>query len=369
MSALIPKAEQLCERLGISRFAAEMVLASLTRPREAGDDFTRVDTWMALLAQPEESALRLAPTPWQRGCPELIPGLRSQAVWFSDSAWRVPCPSSELAAFVLTLEREFQVMLEEVRGLRGHDTFQEYRTPSWNAKVSDALPAESESPCAASLPTSDPIGLSATSTGSWNVAYLSLHNASLEQCVDAQKRCPCIAALVNTAPQAYGHALLSALAPGTHVKPHVGSTNKKLRIHLPLIVPGRDGDCTLTVGGETLTLRAGRAVVFDDSFLHEAHATHAPGSPARVTLIIDVWHPDLSAVEIRTLSFLRNAALRQARLLSDGGSVPRSADFYAVLDDARERRAGSDGAVFGKAAVEEQLGRASSVSRVCVRDD
>lgn len=48
-----------------------------------------------------------------------------------------------------------------------------------------------------------------------------------------------------------------------------GPTNKKLRIHLPLLAPG-GGLSRLRVGFETREACAGRALVFDDSFEHEA---------------------------------------------------------------------------------------------------
>jgi aspartate beta-hydroxylase len=116
-------------------------------------------------------------------------------------------------------------------------------------------------------------------------------------------------------PRQYNHALFSALAPATHVSEHFGPTNKKLRCHLPLVVPARlpadcDADtacsplCSLTVAGEERPLEAGKCVVFDDSFLHEAEnraGPHCPGDPSsgpRVVLIVDVWHPDLSAEEV-----------------------------------------------------------------------
>lgn len=126
-----------------------------------------------------------------------------------------------------------------------------------------------------------------------------------------------------------------------------GSTNKKLRVHLPLVTPGA-GLARLRVGSQTREVRSGRALIFDDSFEHEAwndssitdtqHKTvdsavfsdarnsrdpsplPAPGCekriaaagkreeeevralpPAevvtpgpRVTLVADVWHPDLT---------------------------------------------------------------------------
>lgn len=44
-----------------------------------------------------------------------------------------------------------------------------------------------------------------------------------------------------------------------------------------------------------MTLQEGKCVIFDDSFLHEA--ANLSDKP-RVVLIVDVWHPDLTSVEV-----------------------------------------------------------------------
>lgn len=62
--------------------------------------------------------------------------------------------------------------------------------------------------------------------------------------------------------------------------------------------------CSLTVANEERVLQPGKCVIFDDSFLHEAvnrageFDSSDPSSGPRVVLIIDVWHPDLSAEEV-----------------------------------------------------------------------
>lgn len=79
------------------------------------------------------------------------------------------------------------------------------------------------------------------------------------------------------------------------MSPHYGPTNKKLRCHLPLVVPGQE-QCSITVNGETAFLEEGKCIVFDDSFYHEAINT---SNLPRVVLIVDVWHPDLSDEEVQ----------------------------------------------------------------------
>lgn len=108
-----------------------------------------------------------------------------------------------------------------------------------------------------------------------------------------------------------GLTYFSRLAAGAQIAPHRGPTNLRLRCHLPLEIP--EGDCALRVGGETRTWETGRCLVFDDSFEHEAwNRTTA----ARTILVVDVWHPDLSAAEITALRGLHRFALAQARNLN-----------------------------------------------------
>jgi len=128
-------------------------------------------------------------------------------------------------------------------------------------------------------------------------------------------------------------------------------------VHLPLVVPGDGGAdaagrprCRLRVGAETRAWREGRALVFDDSHQHEAwhDEVEGGGSEARVVLIVDVWHPDLSDEEVRFLSFVRAAQMRRAKAMSEARGVPRALNFFAVLADAR-RIGADDSNVFGGA--------------------
>jgi aspartyl/asparaginyl beta-hydroxylase (cupin superfamily) len=95
------------------------------------------------------------------------------------------------------------------------------------------------------------------------------------------------------------------------IDPHTGPTNLRLRCHLGLSIP--DGDCGLTVAGETRRWREGTCLVFDDSLEHTAwNHTEAP----RVVLIVDLWHPDLTPEEIAYLEGLHRFASYQAVSLS-----------------------------------------------------
>ncbi|MFT5709397.1 MAG: aspartyl/asparaginyl beta-hydroxylase (cupin superfamily) [Halioglobus sp.] len=87
----------------------------------------------------------------------------------------------------------------------------------------------------------------------------------------------------------------SVLKPGQHIRPHYGLSNHSLTVHLPLIVPD---NCWLTVNGEKQGWKEGEALLFDDTFLHEA-VNNSP--EVRVVLIFSVWHPDLSEGEQQAL--------------------------------------------------------------------
>jgi aspartyl/asparaginyl beta-hydroxylase (cupin superfamily) len=108
--------------------------------------------------------------------------------------------------------------------------------------------------------------------------------------------CPQTAALMDRLPLARqpGFAptvVFSALAPHTHIPPHTGSTNARLLVHLPLILPG---PARFRVGNEVRSWRMGEAWAFDDTIEHEAWND---ADALRVILIIDTWNPYLEPAE------------------------------------------------------------------------
>jgi aspartate beta-hydroxylase len=108
-----------------------------------------------------------------------------------------------------------------------------------------------------------------------------------------------------------GFAYFSILAPGTHVAPHAGPTNMRLRCHLGFDVP--DG-CALRADGETRTWQEGRCVVFDDHFTHEVWNT---SDRERVALVVDLWHPDLTDDEVALLDGLHRYATANGTTMAE----------------------------------------------------
>lgn len=97
-------------------------------------------------------------------------------------------------------------------------------------------------------------------------------------------------------------AMFSVLKPHTRIPPHMGASNCRLVVHLPLIVPI---GCSFRVGNSTRQWTPGEAWVFDDTIEHEA--ANDSGQP-RVVFIFDTWHPLLSDAERQMITAL-NAAL------------------------------------------------------------
>ncbi len=117
----------------------------------------------------------------------------------------------------------------------------------------------------------------------------------------APARCPRTCALLRALPRVcldypWGDALFSVQVADSHLRPHCSVDNLRLRLHLALQVP--EG-CAIRVGTQTRQWQPGRVLAFEDSFEHEVWNR---GQARRAILIVDLWHPDLTALEIEVLS-------------------------------------------------------------------
>lgn len=124
--------------------------------------------------------------------------------------------------------------------------------------------------------------------------------------VEAMDRCPRTTEVLAEMPLAdqpgfAPTALFSALAPRTRIPPHTGSTNSRLVVHLPLVLPG---PARFRVGNDTRAWRMGEAWVFDDTIEHEAWND---ADETRVILIFDIWNPLLSQAERELISAMMTA--------------------------------------------------------------
>jgi len=307
-------AEYALSSLGMA--AARKWVRMMADPKR--EDLSRLRQWLLNRVNGRKRAP--PPTPWQSGCPEIFAGLRAKPVWESNECeWLRP------------FEQNFAAIRDELLALRSQRGFQPLKLPSWTSKKN-------------TLPSPDGSGSVSHDAGDWNVFYLYLHEVGFpENC----ERCPVTVGLLKgLGARSYSHAFFSALTPGTHILAHHGPTNKKLRVHLPLI--GASGS-ELRVADTILRGEEGKCMVFDDSFEHEAWHK---GDSTRIVLVFDVWHPDLSDKEVQFLSFLQRSRMRaemaaekaardaRAQKALDAGGVAPPEDagdnFYQLLQEAKD---------------------------------
>ncbi|CAE1268946.1 ASPH [Acanthosepion pharaonis] len=114
-------------------------------------------------------------------------------------------------------------------------------------------------------------------------------------CEYTPRTCAILQRLPDTINCKRGQVKFSLMQPGTHVWPHCGPTNCRIRAHLGLVVPS---GARIKVGNHTREWKEGKFIIFDDSFEHEVWHQ---GNTSRVVLIVDLWHPELTAAEKATL--------------------------------------------------------------------
>ena len=117
----------------------------------------------------------------------------------------------------------------------------------------------------------------------YNAGKISIHNKLIPATTEALKHLP--------GGSKMGLAYFSTLAPRTHIRPHWGPHNMRLRVHLGLSSPH---ECAMEVAREKRVWQVGKCIVFDDSFYHSAWND---SNSMRVILLADFWHPDLTEVE------------------------------------------------------------------------
>ncbi|XP_052746848.1 aspartyl/asparaginyl beta-hydroxylase isoform X3 [Bicyclus anynana] len=132
--------------------------------------------------------------------------------------------------------------------------------------------------------------------GDWSQLDLFVRGGEIPgRCARAPVTCGIVRAEAAAAGCRRGQVKFSAMAAGTHVRPHVGPTNCRLRMHLGL---SNTKDTYIRVDKDIKQWQTGKTFIFDDSFEHEVWHN---GTGSRLVLIVDVWHPELTAKERRTL--------------------------------------------------------------------
>ena len=143
--------------------------------------------------------------------------------------------------------------------------------------------------------------------GKWSeYSIISGGRSVVEHCLITPVTCHLVTDIphVNDCPTC--DVKFSLMESGTHIIPHSGPNNHKLRLHLGLDVASVDlrnaGEYVsrMRVGNDYVAWKDGEFTIFDDSFDHEVWHFH-PQNRSRLVLIIDILHPRLSECEIASL--------------------------------------------------------------------
>ena len=229
-------------------------------------------------------------------CKDYVPGLRSMPWWSPDE---VP-QAGVLEAHGDAIAREFEDLVLAGR-LRLH-------------------------------PQSHPNSTKQLTAGDWGIFelyYKGLPHVGnlLEAPVTAQV----LEALGDSIDNPQANAFFSVLQPGMHIWPHCGPTNTRICLHLGLKIPA---GATIRVGTETRSWEEGKCLVFDDSWEHEATN---PSDHPRTVLLVDVWHPDLSAEQRKSLDTRHAgtpAAAGDRGWIRHGGDSPTDVPVSDPIDPA-----------------------------------
>jgi len=117
----------------------------------------------------------------------------------------------------------------------------------------------------------------------WKRFYLKWYGRALPS---AETLCPKTVELVNSIPNVKA-AMFALLPPGSKLDPHRDPFASSLRYHLGLATPNDDA-CKIIVDGQPYSWRDGQAVMFDETFVHEAENGT---QQTRLILFCDIERP------------------------------------------------------------------------------
>lgn len=199
--------------------------------------------------------------------------------------------------------------------------------------------------------------------GDWNVFYYIEEGVVNKKFIEYFPHTSSVLNKLQLCQCSLGYTYISILHPGGHITPHYGCSNIKLRIQLP--ISGCD-ESSIIVNGVKHEYQNGVPIIFDDTFLHEVYNLSA--NTERVVLLIDIWHPELSASTIAEImnTFPAESSNCLARIsecdlagkmqalpqLTHPHVVSRQIDTSAALSSGinAPMRATADGGVKGTAA-------------------
>lgn len=148
------------------------------------------------------------------------------------------------------------------------------------------------------------IGFNSFFRQGWTRFYLKWYGSELPSALD---QCPKTVELLNSTPSVKA-AMFAALPSGGTLAPHRDPFAGSLRYHLGLVTPNSE-DCFILVDGNKHVWYDGQDVLFDETFIHEAHNRT---DTDRIILFCDVNRPMRFALIERFNHFVGRTLIRAA---------------------------------------------------------
>lgn len=179
----------------------------------------------------------------------------------------------------------------------------------------------------------DDIGFNSFFKYGWKRFYLKWYDASHPS---AEELCPRTVAILNSLPKVKA-AMFAELPPGGKLNKHRDPFAGSLRYHLGLVTPN-DDQCYIVVDGETYSWRDGESVVFDETYVHEAHNKTEAN---RIILFCDVERPLKWRWAEAFNRWFGRVVMSAASSPNDGGdqtgAINKLTHAHWVLDQKRKR--------------------------------
>jgi len=145
----------------------------------------------------------------------------------------------------------------------------------------------------------------------WTRFYLKWYGDALPS---ALSKCPKTIDILKKTPSIKA-AMFASLPSGGKLMPHRDPFAGSLRYHLGLSTPN-DDDCFILVDGEKHSWRDGEGVLFDETYIHEAHNKT---NHNRIILFCDVTRPMKFGLINKFNTFMSNTLVSASATKNDEG--------------------------------------------------
>ena len=181
---------------------------------------------------------------------------------------------------------------------------------NWEVIRSEALSLQEQGSIKAADGLND-AGFNSFFKNGWTRFYLKWYGDPLNS---ALKQCPKTIEILKQVPSVKA-AMFASLPPGGFLKAHRDPFAGSLRYHLGLVTPN-DDDCFILVDGERHVWHDGQDVLFDETFIHEAHNKTEQN---RIILFCDVSRPMKLGIINKFNNFVSSTLVKASATRNDEG--------------------------------------------------